>query len=608
MKEGYVSLNNIKMVICGPPAVGKTAFKDLLLNKPPPLEHDSTPIAARPIQAIERIAARCQVWEEVTTKDLLHMLSDALKAATIPSHELESSFNSVTPLLTHEVISSQKNKTSTEPSSLDDTTAPLVVSSQKNKTSTEPSSLDNTTAPLVVSSSVAQASSLLHVPNDVATFQPTIEATTPQPTREVSKILKQIADAKGSQKLLEATWIHLLDSGGQPQFTDLLRMFVRDNSLYIIAMKVTESLHDKPKFVYSINGEPISAPKDLTMTNFQIIENIVRSVVAASRDQKRITSKPAFAIIATHCDQLKFKRLFGLDEKLKEKDAKIQSRLSEFLNFFIFYNRDTNELVFPVDNLCWWNRKKISANIRSCLSSSRSDIIINNRVPIRWYVFDLNMKEEASKEKHGMISLQSCYNIGYGLNMNKDNVNQCLKYLDSMRLCIYYPGVLPHVVFTSPQFLIDCLSNIVRVSFIDDLWQVLPEEFNLSSDNIINLKENGIFDNSLLDNLGLTFIPNLFTKNNLLSLLEHFHIVSPISADTTPETYFMPTLLPPETLTDEEKKDLTKGREQLIIASPDSQLKKVHAYTVALIITSLYIVCCMCLTATFSSCRDCFHH
>ena len=556
MKEGYVSLNNIKMVICGPPAVGKTAFKDLLLNKPPPLEHDSTPIAARPIQAVERIAARCQVWEEVTKKDLLHMLSDALKAATIPSHE-ESSTNSVTPLLTHEVISSQKNKTSTEPSSL-----------------------DNTTAPLVVSSSVAQASSLLHVPNDVATFQPTIEATTPQPTREVSKILKQIADAKGSQKLLEATWIHLLDSGGQPQFTDLLRMFVRDNSLYIIVMKVTESLHDKPKFVYSVNGEPISAPKDLTMTNFQIIENIVRSVVAASRDQKRITSKPAFAIIATHCDQSKLKRLFGLDEKLKEKDAKIQSRLSEFLNFFIFYNRDTNELIFPVDNLCWWNRKKISANICSRLSSSRSDIIINNRVPIRWYVFDLNMKEEASKEKHGMISLQSCYNIGYGLNMSKDNVNQCLKYLDSMRLCIYYPGVLPHVVFTSPQFLIDCLSNIVQVSFVDDLWQVLPEEFNLSSDNIINLKENGIFDNSLLDNLGLTFIPNLFTKNNLLSLLEHFHIVSPIPADTTPKQYFMPTLLPPETLTDEEKKDLTKGREQLIIASPDSQLKKVHAYTV----------------------------
>ena len=103
MEEGYVSLNNIKMVICGPPFVGKTAFKHLLLNKPPPLKHNSTPIAARPIQAIERIAAGDNTWEEprkpvkriyytcyqmpLRRKILNHCkISTCTNAATIPDH------------------------------------------------------------------------------------------------------------------------------------------------------------------------------------------------------------------------------------------------------------------------------------------------------------------------------------------------------------------------------------------------------------------------------------------------------------------------------------------------------------------------------------------
>ena len=78
MEEGSLVLNNTKITICGPPAVGKTAFNDLLFNRPPPLKHHSTPIACRPIQAIQRISAEGQIWEKVTEQDLLATLSDAI--------------------------------------------------------------------------------------------------------------------------------------------------------------------------------------------------------------------------------------------------------------------------------------------------------------------------------------------------------------------------------------------------------------------------------------------------------------------------------------------------------------------------------------------------
>uniref|UniRef100_A0A1X7SUQ4 Death domain-containing protein n=1 Tax=Amphimedon queenslandica TaxID=400682 RepID=A0A1X7SUQ4_AMPQE len=215
--------------------------------------------------------------------------------------------------------------------------------------------------------------------------------------------------------LHEATWIHLLDSGGQPQFTDLLRMFVRGNSLYIIVMKVTESLHDKPTFVFSIEGKPLNAPKEMTMTNLQIIERFVRSVAATSREDN---SEPAFAIVATHCDQRsKYKQFLGSEESIEMKNKTLQSHLSDFLHLFVFYNHNSDELIFPVNNLCQENREKLSADICNRLVS---DVRFNINIPVRWYAFDLDIKNEASKETHGMISLESCYSIGQRLEMDKE--------------------------------------------------------------------------------------------------------------------------------------------------------------------------------------------
>ena len=551
MKEGYVSLNNIKMVICGPPCVGKTAFRSLLLNNPRPLKHNSTPITARPVKAIERIAAGRKIWEEIGEEDLLHMLSDTI-CNTDELNESQSYFES-----------SATTKLSLDSSSM--TTKSSLDSSMTTKPSLDlspPMSMSEPTSSLVSQPALPQQHShAVHTPlSPVATPQP-------EDLNNVSKkIVKALAkERKGLQKLHEATWIHLLDSGGQPQFSDLLRMFVRGNSIYIIVMKVIESLHEKPTFVYSIDGEPLNTPKEMTTTNLQIIESFVRSVAATTRDQLGDKSQPAFAIVVTHCDQSRLRRRLGWEETIKEKNEKLLSYLSEFLDLFVFYNHDSNKLIFPVDNLCRLSRKKISAEIRHRLLSTRSDISFSVEVPVRWYVFDLNMKEEASKETHGMISLQSCYTIGSKIGMDNSEVDRCLIYLDSMRLCIYYRHLLPHVVFTDPQFLVESLSNIVRVSFVKDLCLILPKGVSLSVDVVQSLKIDGIFDRSLLSSLGLKFFPNLFSESDLLLLLQHFRVISIIKAASEIPRYFIPILLPTERLPEEQKLKFRQKIDPLLV-------------------------------------------
>lgn len=75
-------------------------------------------------------------------------------------------------------------------------------------------------------------------------------------------ILKEM-QRNASQQLSHSTWIYLLDSDGQQQFADVSRAFVRGNTINIIIHKLTDRLSSRPVFQYSVNGKPLTQPKEL---------------------------------------------------------------------------------------------------------------------------------------------------------------------------------------------------------------------------------------------------------------------------------------------------------------------------------------------------------
>ena len=80
-------------------------------------------------------------------------------------------------------------------------------------------------------------------------------------------LAKALAQHKKTQDRHKATWINVLDSGGQPQFADVSRAFIRGNTINIICTKLTESLFEKPQFCYSLNGKLLNQPSELQMNN-----------------------------------------------------------------------------------------------------------------------------------------------------------------------------------------------------------------------------------------------------------------------------------------------------------------------------------------------------
>ena len=85
MKQGCAEITNSRVLLQGPPAVGKTAFHHLLLGDPPPKLWHSTSIAGRATRAVQssRTAAtgegkELDKWSKVSSDELLDIVSEAI--------------------------------------------------------------------------------------------------------------------------------------------------------------------------------------------------------------------------------------------------------------------------------------------------------------------------------------------------------------------------------------------------------------------------------------------------------------------------------------------------------------------------------------------------
>ena len=595
----------------GPPCVGKTAFKSLLFNWSAPRFHNSTALATRPVRALERVTGRNEgkIWERVTSLDLLRMLSDAIHALEDSQQETD---DPISEDASETIISTESPKeTTTCESSITGLTKhnvksysaalPLptaVMSTVSEKDFNElDSDIDTTIQPnqpekeSKVFTAINMSSSNTTISSDEAT-RPVVSSASPakelssydidmKSDKYAQELAKVFAQQEKTQNRHKATWINVLDSGGQPQFADVSRAFIRGNTINVICTKLTESLFEKPQFCYSLNGKLLNQPSELQMNNLQLIEHFVRSIVSSKNAVvvKGKKSLPLFMIIGTCYDKIKgVRKIFY--ESLEFKNEQLLSTLSEFHDHFIFPNDDPKKLIFPVDNLCRWNRKKISSSLRQHIMSYQKEIAIASPIPVRWYMFELRLKEEASQEDHGIISLESCCGIGVSLGMDGNDVKKSLSHLHTMALFLYFPIVLRNVIFTNPQYLLDMLSALIRVSFVDSLEDILLEGKSIAADTQRAFREFGVFEESLLDNVCLPFVSSLFTKNAFLMLLRYLHIITPLSTNDGIKRYFMPVVLPPEQAKEEDILLFQKKCDPMIITFGSKVVPQVSNVTV----------------------------
>ena len=382
---------------------------------------------------------------------------------------------------------------------------------------------------------------------------------------ELSKNLLIAMKGAASQQLSQSTWIHVLDSGGQPQFADVSRAFVRGNTVIVVVHKLTDRLSSKPTFQYSINGEPLTQPKELMMTNLQLITTYVRSISSAKLsvvDSGDNESLPIFLIIGTYEDEMRgLGKLFY--ESLKKKNAQLIAALQQYKDQLIFYNESEQELIFPVDNMCLKNRQNLSSLVRTYVICHKK-AVIEKKIPICWYILESNINEEGEKSDHGIVSRTRCEDIGQTLQMTEAQIEDAIAFFKSLSIFLHFHNY-SHLVFTNPQYFLDALSNIIRISFVDFPQKLLQKGKILPPNAHRRFQEEGLFTIDLLDILSIQFAPGLFEKADLLCLLCDLCIVAEVHREES-TYYFIPTVLSPKRLTANEKEKFAKACEPLVLS------------------------------------------
>ena len=502
LDEGKITAKYSKMAMSGAPGTGKSSVMKLLLNQPPPESHHSTPVTTTPeIRKVETTSvitgsdpassSTTQFWGKVDRSSFKNML-----ARTVKNMLWSTTSESITPPVHNdESESSSDDDGSQDSSSSVDKPQSGEVTSRKSPS-------------------------------------PAVSATT-------TEFVKMLPIVEESPELYNTHWIHCIDSGGQAAFLDIAPALLRYNPVSILTQKLNENLDDHPKFYFSFKGQQLGIPVERQITNLQLLESSFRSLASIDQpDLRKIHVKyshlePSLLVLGTYYD--KIEECVG--ESLEEKNARLWSTLNNFQEVRINYCENEKQIIFPVNTTARGeSEKKIAEKIRTIVCQS----FIEAEIPIRWYLFQLELYDLQENTKLMVVSKKKCLKIGLAIRMNGNEVEAALMYYHDMTIFLYFPAVLPDVVFLHPQPLFNKLSEIISISitdattYLDELNIVLPPNAHAQ------LKTEGIFTRDLLDCLPEGFSLD-FTADDFLKLMEDILIIAPL-----PEKgkFFIPCVLP----------------------------------------------------------------
>ena len=522
-EEGTVNTKWTNYSIGGASGAGKTSVFNLLVDNPPVLEHDSTPVVKplplclhqewecsnRDDQMESHLIVsdkRCQ-WKTAEKDDLHRKLAECIQALggvdAISSHGKEKA-----------------------------PTVPTTSSSTHTEMPTIRISTDFDSSSSPISSSTI--SSITSVPSRI---QPQACLAKSEATR---KVLELLAVVKQAVELDQTHFIHLLDTGGQASFIDIAPALLRFNSVNIFVHKLNEKLGDVANFYYSVQGAKIGE-EHRSITNEELLSQLFSARRGIKQPEvnkslnRNVHGEPHMLIVGTYFDDYERLEKEGkLQETIEEKNRRLLHTLDADKQVIVNYKpskskKGTPETIFPLNAISRDDRtKEIAEKIRKLASKAYMEA----EIPVRWYLVQIDLNE-LKAEKQDMVSIEEVYEKASVLAMNKEDVQAALQYFHDLTICLYFHQVLPNIVFLSPECLFNKLSEIIAVS--------LGEHSDLFQQAVIDrLLFEGTFDITLFDSLPDGFIKDLFTVNDFLRLMKHLLVITPLSDG---KHFFIPCVL-----------------------------------------------------------------
>ena len=360
--------------------------------------------------------------------------------------------------------------------------------------------------------------------------------------------------------------INFLDTGGQPEFVNILPAVSSSIALTFIVFNLCKSLDDLVRVEHNVKGDPSFKPYYLDCTNVEFIKRLMISsenfnkttnaVGLKSIQRKDGKNDCKVCFVGTHALNVRKEKIQEIDDKLSSVAGELELQQRSFWSS----PKPQLKRLFPVD---MFPSSKKKESFEDVIEDIRDNIQkqVQSRdyyeVPITWFIFLLKIQKLCNMRKVSYISYQEAVDVwmdkdvseatqsDQGLHeeqherVSQENfdVHNILLFFHFMGMLFYYYEVkgIRDFVFIDRQWLFEKLTELVEIKFTKGY-----NKKDVSAEDVEKFTMEGRLSINIIQNLQI----NLQGIQPLcfIHLLDHLNIVAPI--DSKGEEYFMPSVLP----------------------------------------------------------------
>ena len=473
MSEGGGSLLQSNIILHGPPGTGKTSLKRVIVGLPPlpKKSQKATGIMENAVRAV--CTDRFKQFKVIENEELINMIADVVEGYFM-SKEVEPELLPVAQLPGNQLEDCR-----------------TLPSKENAKSLSTPSNLPALTSTRQVSTKTATMIS----------------------------ISRKLKHAKPSSDMFSSQWYHVVDSGGQPQFHDILPLVYRSPSLHIVVVRLSDGLDTKPQVCFYEGGKNVYSLKDhLVLTNRQFIIRMCQTAASCASSGGPI---PYVMIVGTHKDKLGR----SSKSKIEQINQDLKSLRMDFPRILIC--KSDTQTLFDINTMATGKeRQRYTEELQTIIYDAVQKSVVPQPIPLKWLVFQLDLDEG-----EGMVKIEKCYKEGKELGMRKADVKDALVYFNKSALLFYFPNDLPDLVLTKVDPLINRLSKLVKASFICPKRTLCAESEKL--------RNKGLFNEAFVEQVLFEAQPSDLSVSEFLKLLECLKIAVLVEG----EEYFLPSAL-----------------------------------------------------------------
>ena len=270
-----------------------------------------------------------------------------------------------------------------------------------------------------------------------------------------------IRESWDANDVLFAHSIRILDSGGQPQFHELVSIFLPGITGIISVFKLSEYLAVHGEVAFYRQGMVTNEPYESHYSNEQVIRHDLQ-VIQSEAAHTGMEEMPNLAFVGTFRDQQ-----HTCKETPEDKDERLRTIITEVLpeemqKCVITNGKSLQQVSFRVNANTPETRdfEAVGRLKGALISQSRTQ---PRNLPLNWHGYEMALRRLMKELSRQSLRRKECEFIGYKLGFDLASLNAALDYLRKLNIISFY-DVLPDIIFGSSQVVLDRITDLVRYS------------------------------------------------------------------------------------------------------------------------------------------------